>query len=50
LQLQREYDRLLPSLKELQQKDIERQKKLNGSDQTFGISQAFELGQRSNEE
>lgn len=50
LQLQREYERLLPELKKLHQKELERKKKLGETaNQSFGVSQAFELGQRSNE-
>jgi hypothetical protein len=37
-------------LKELQKKDLERKKKFDDTREEFGISQAFELGQRSNEE
>lgn len=50
LQLQREYDRLLPSLKELLKQETERKKKLAENNRGLGFSQAFELGERSNNE
>lgn len=50
LQLQREYDRLLPSLKELLKQETEHRKRLAENKQGFGVSQAFELGERSNSE
>lgn len=49
-QLEREYERLLPSLKELLKLETERKKKIAESNQELGFSQAFELGERSNNE
>ncbi|EPQ59331.1 hypothetical protein GLOTRDRAFT_55221 [Gloeophyllum trabeum ATCC 11539] len=48
--LQREYDRLLPSLKELQRREAERKRREAEKNQGLGLSQAFELGERSSEE
>jgi len=48
--LEREYERLVPSLKELLRKETERNKKLAENNQGLGVSQAFELGERSNKE
>ncbi|KAF9782863.1 hypothetical protein BJ322DRAFT_1073133 [Thelephora terrestris] len=48
--LQREYDRVVPSLKELDEKVKERRSKQNAANQGLGASQAFEYGQRSIEE
>ncbi|TFK55814.1 hypothetical protein OE88DRAFT_1804607 [Heliocybe sulcata] len=48
--LRREYDRLLPSLKELQAKEAERKRRQAQNNQGLGLTQAFELGERSNEE
>ncbi|KAH7916326.1 hypothetical protein BJ138DRAFT_1075738 [Hygrophoropsis aurantiaca] len=45
--LAREYARILPSLKELMVKQSERRKTLSESTQNLGVSQAFELGERS---
>lgn len=50
LQLQREYDRTLPSLKELDKKAQELRSKQDAANQGLGASQAFEYGQRSIEE
>lgn len=50
LQLQREYDRVMPSFKELDEKEQERRSRQNAVDQGLGASQAFEYGQRSIEE
>lgn len=50
LQLQREHDRILPSLKELDKKEQERRSKQNAANQGLGASQAFEYGRRSIEE
>jgi hypothetical protein len=49
-QLQREYNRLAPSLQDLQKKDSERKKRTSEAREVFGVSQAFELGQRFNEQ
>ncbi|KZT20799.1 hypothetical protein NEOLEDRAFT_1140344 [Neolentinus lepideus HHB14362 ss-1] len=48
--LRREYDRLLPNLKELQAKEVQRKRRQAQNNQGLGVSQAFELGERSNEE
>ena len=51
VQLRRELDRLLPSLKELQQKEEKlRKKMLEGGVSGLGVSQAFELGERASSE
>lgn len=50
LQLRREYDRIMPSLKELDKREQERRSKRNVVNQGLGVSQAFEYGQRSIEE
>lgn len=49
VQLKREYDRLLPSLKDVQKQEADRKKLANGN-QALGLSQAFELGERSTQE
>ncbi|KAI0082558.1 hypothetical protein K474DRAFT_1655355 [Panus rudis PR-1116 ss-1] len=48
--LRREYERMLPALKELQAKEERIKMKLSEKQQTIGVSQAFELGERSNAE
>ncbi|KII94618.1 hypothetical protein PLICRDRAFT_47645 [Plicaturopsis crispa FD-325 SS-3] len=48
--LQREYARLLPRLQEVMDKENERKRKLLDGNQGLGFSQAFELGERSNDE
>jgi len=48
--LRREYDRIMPSLKELDKKEQEQRSKRNAVNQGLGVSQAFEYGQRSIEE
>ncbi|KAH9939885.1 hypothetical protein B0H21DRAFT_28271 [Amylocystis lapponica] len=48
--LRRETDRLLPSLKEMKEKELARSKRLSERVESLGVSQAFELGKRSNEE
>jgi len=48
--LQREYDRIMPSLKELDKKTEERRSRKEAANQGLGASQAFEYGQRSIEE
>ena len=50
LQLRREYDRIMPSLKELDKKEQEQRSKRSAVNQGLGVSQAFEYGQRSIEE
>ncbi|KAJ7591256.1 hypothetical protein C8J56DRAFT_1136358 [Mycena floridula] len=47
-QLEREYDRLLPTLKTIVEKENQKKLKLADSTQTLGFSQVFELGERSN--
>lgn len=49
-QLQREFDRVMPPLAELDKKERERRSKQNAANQGIGASQAFEYGQRSIEE
>ena len=50
-QLRRELDRLMPSLKELRQKEETlRQKMLANGTAGLGVSQAFELGERASTE
>ncbi|TFK43370.1 hypothetical protein BDQ12DRAFT_622288 [Crucibulum laeve] len=46
--LEHEYERLLPGLKALLQKEKQRKDKVADSNRTLGFSQAFELGERSN--
>ncbi|KDQ64728.1 hypothetical protein JAAARDRAFT_64568 [Jaapia argillacea MUCL 33604] len=48
--LQREYNRLLPALDDMRKKEEARRQKLSENQQGLGFSQAFELGERSNEE
>ncbi|CCM04850.1 uncharacterized protein FIBRA_07043 [Fibroporia radiculosa] len=48
--LRREVDRLLPQLKELKGKERERKRRLAEDREALGVSQAFELGKRSNAE
>ena len=48
LQLGREFTRLMPSLKALAEKERRRTERLSESTQSLGVSQAFDLGQRSN--
>ena len=50
LKLRREYDRIMPSLKELDKREQEQRSKRNDANQGLGVSQAFEYGQRSIEE
>lgn len=45
--LKREYERNLSSLKNMAEKESQRKKQFAGSSQGLGISQAFELGERS---
>ncbi|KAF7985224.1 hypothetical protein HWV62_7864 [Athelia sp. TMB] len=46
----REYDRLLPSLKDLYKQETERRERQTDNNEGLGFTQAFELGQRSNNE
>jgi len=46
----REYDRLLPSLKDFSKQETERRQRQADSSGELGFSQAFELGQKSNNE
>ncbi|KAH8106097.1 nuclear pore component-domain-containing protein [Cristinia sonorae] len=48
--LRRELDRMLPNLKELHEKEERIRKKLADHQENLGVSQAFELGERSNAE
>lgn len=50
LQLEAEYARLTPTLKEILEKEKRRNEKNSEINQGLGISQAFELGERSNSE
>lgn len=50
LQLEKEFTRLIPNLKALAEKERRRKEKLLESPQSLGVSQAFELGERSNYE
>ena len=47
-QLRREFDRLMPSLKDLREQEIQLNKITGGGG--LGLTQAFELGQRCNAE
>src|SRR6266700_6261835 len=49
-QLEREYARLLPALKNLVEKEKEKGKMYKERSQNLGFSQAFEYGERSNVE
>ncbi|KAF9222099.1 hypothetical protein BS17DRAFT_784420 [Gyrodon lividus] len=46
--LKREYDRIMPSLKDVVAREEQRRKRLSDNSQSLGVSQAFELGERSN--
>ncbi|KIK65419.1 hypothetical protein GYMLUDRAFT_38873 [Collybiopsis luxurians FD-317 M1] len=48
--LEREYDRLMPSLKALLEKERRRREKAAEENKSLGFSQAFEFGERSNYE
>lgn len=48
--LRRELDRMLPNLRELHEKEERVRKKVANYQQSLGVSQAFELGERSNAE
>ncbi|KAG9317592.1 hypothetical protein JVU11DRAFT_1800 [Chiua virens] len=45
--LKREYDRIMPSLSDIVTKEEERKKQVSDNSQSLGVSQAFELGERS---
>ena len=45
-QLKREYDRLLPHLKVLSERELEHAKSMQEKNLGLGVSQAFEFGQR----
>ena len=49
-QLKREYDRLLPHLKALSEKERAQAKSMQEKNQGLGLSQAFEFGQQFNKE
>ncbi|KAH0840061.1 hypothetical protein J3R83DRAFT_1028 [Lanmaoa asiatica] len=46
--LKREYERIMPSLKDVVAKEEQRRKRDSNNSQSLGISQAFGLGERSN--
>jgi len=46
-QLQREYERIMPSLKDAMAKEEQRRKRISDNSRSLGVSQAFELGERS---
>ncbi|KIK96958.1 hypothetical protein PAXRUDRAFT_137283 [Paxillus rubicundulus Ve08.2h10] len=46
--LKREYERIIPSLKDVVAKEEQRRKWLLDNSRSLGVSQAFELGERSN--
>ncbi|KAH7887865.1 hypothetical protein F5I97DRAFT_1863655 [Phlebopus sp. FC_14] len=48
--LKREYERILPILKEMVAQEARRKKRLSNNSQDLGVSQAFELGELSNTE
>jgi nucleoporin NUP82 len=53
LQLEKEYERIMPSLKELSRQEAEKARKLaesQGGAVSLGVRQAFELGEKSNSE
>lgn len=47
-QLKREYERIMPSLKDVVAKEEQRRKRDSDNSRSLGVSQAFELGERSN--
>jgi nucleoporin NUP82 len=49
-QLKREYDRLLPHLKVLSEKELAHAKSMQEKNLGLGVSQAFEFGQQFNKE
>ncbi|KAL6309749.1 hypothetical protein BKA93DRAFT_876721 [Sparassis latifolia] len=48
--LQREVDRLLPNLKEIKEREMERRRNTSENRDVLGLSQAFELGEHSSAE
>ena len=50
LQLKREYDRLLPHLKVLSERELAHAKSMQEKNLGLGVSQAFEFGQQFNKE
>lgn len=46
-QLQREYERIMPSLKDAMAKEEQKRKRISDNSRSLGVSQAFELGERS---
>jgi nucleoporin NUP82 len=50
VQLKREYDRIVPSLKAMLEKERERKNKFAEANQGLGVSQAFHFGEVSNYE
>jgi hypothetical protein len=49
-QLKREYDRLLPHLKVLSERELSQAKSMQEKNLGLGVSQAFEFGQQFNKE
>lgn len=49
-QLKREYDRLLPHLKVLSERELAQAKNMQEKNLGLGVSQAFEFGQQFNKE
>ncbi len=49
-QLKREYDRLLPHLKVLSERELAHAKSMQENNMGLGVSQAFEFGQQFNKE
>ena len=49
-QLKREYERIMPSLQDVVAKEEQRKKRDSDNSRSLGVSQAFELGERSNNE
>jgi nucleoporin NUP82 len=47
-QLKREYDRILPNLKDMVEKENAYKKRFSESNRSLGLTQAFEFGERSN--
>lgn len=46
-QLKREYERVMPNLKDVVAKEEQRRKRVSDNSRSIGVSQAFELGERS---
>lgn len=47
-QLKREYERIMPSFKDVVAKEEQRRKRVFDNSRSLGVSQAFGLGERSN--